>query len=488
MRSERLFFFKVFSIIALIVSSSYGAAYFWDISTSGGYQAGDGTWGSNNYWTLNGTSLVAWPGSGNSATFAGTDGAVGDYWIGVNGTQNVDSIAFLSNGYWLNGGTAVNFGSKKGVYVASGKSAIIATPITATAGIIKTGGGSLFFGTTFAYSGGTTISAGVLCIGYGSDVGSVSGNIVNNDTLMFNRSDSYTCSGNISGSGKLIKYGSGTLILTGTNTHSGITANADGAGLQIGNNGTTGSVSGNIENSQPLTFYRSNSYTYGGVISGPGAVNKSGSGTLIFTGNNTYGGTTTINSGTLQIGNNGTTGVIAGNIANSTALVFYRSNDYTYGYVISGSGTVTKNGAGALTLTGGNTYSGQTIVSAGTLVFSGSGSVYNNGTSAGSIEINNGTTVRLDRTDFMGNHVATPVATVTIDAGGTMASNGTFNTLNNLTLSGGTLLSNGGLDGNYGPFALKGTVTVNGTVTSNFSIGSGSFHHALRRDGNNVSG
>jgi len=44
--------------------------------------------------------------------------------------------------------------------------------------------------------------------------------------------------------------------------------------------------------------------------------------------------------------------------------------------------------------------------------------VYSYGTAAGTIVINNGGTVRLDTNDFMGAHTATPVATVTINAGG----------------------------------------------------------------------
>ena len=147
---------------------------------------------------------------------------------------------------------------------------------------------------------------------------------------------------------------------------------------------------------------------------------------------------------------------------------------------ISGSNatySLTKSGSGTLYFNDNNTYSGQTIVSAGILAFSSDGGVkggvYSYGTAAGTIVINNGGTVRLDTNDFLGAHTSVPVATVTINAGGTMASNVTFSTLNNLTLSGGTLQSNGGTSG-WGSFGLKGTVTVNGTVTSNISTGTGS--------------
>ena len=70
--------------------------------------------------------------------------------------------------------------------------------------------------------------------------------------------------------------------------------------------------------------------TYGGVISGTGTLTKSGAGTLTLTGANTYTGGTTISAGTLQIGNGGTTGSVAGNIVDNGALVFNRSDALTY--------------------------------------------------------------------------------------------------------------------------------------------------------------
>lgn len=88
-------------------------------------------------------------------------------------------------------------------------------------------------------------------------------------------------------------------------------------------------------------------------------------GTLLVTG--TLGGNlTTISGGTLQIGNGGTTGALGtGNVINNASLVFNRSNDLTVGNAISGSGTLTKQGAGILTLTRSNSYSGGTFIEAG---------------------------------------------------------------------------------------------------------------------------
>ena len=61
--------------------------------------------------------------------------------------------------------------------------------------------------------------------------------------------------------------------------------------------------------------------TFSGVISGTGALVQAGSGTLILTGNNTYTGGTTISTGTLQIGNGGTTGNIVGDVTDNGTLI-----------------------------------------------------------------------------------------------------------------------------------------------------------------------
>ncbi|MDU0341738.1 autotransporter-associated beta strand repeat-containing protein [Bosea rubneri] len=105
-----------------------------------------------------------------------------------------------------------------------------------------------------------------------------------------------------------------------------------------------------------------------GVISGAGgALVKTGTGTLTLTGTNTYTGRTTISAGALQIGNGGTTGSIAGSIANEAQLIFNRSDAVDFSGMISGTGALTKLGAGTLTLTGENNYSGGTTIAGGAI-------------------------------------------------------------------------------------------------------------------------
>jgi autotransporter-associated beta strand protein len=161
--------------------------------------------------------------------------------------------------------------------------------------------------------------------------------------------------------------------------------------LHVGGNNLSTEVSGSIQD--------------GGDFGGAGAsLLKLGTGTLILSGTNTYTGGTRVDAGTLQIGNGGATGGVVGNITNNAALVFDRSDAVTYGGVISGTGSLTQAGSGALTLSGTSIYTGATTVNAGTLsvtgdISSSSGVTANAGGTLGgtgtvkNITINNGGTL-----------------------------------------------------------------------------------------------
>jgi RHS repeat-associated protein len=99
-----------------------------------------------------------------------------------------------------------------------------------------------------------------------------------------------------------------------------------------------------------------------GSIAGAGAITIAGTGTVIFEGSNSYLGGTTISSGTLQIGNNTPNGTLPGNVTDSSTLSFSQSTTYTYGGVISGTGSVVYADDNTTVLTGSSTYSGGTNV------------------------------------------------------------------------------------------------------------------------------
>jgi autotransporter-associated beta strand protein len=225
------------------------------------------------------------------------------------------------------------------------------------------------------YGGNTYIcDCTELQIGNGGTTGSIPGNVFNAGVLIFNRSNTYVFNGVIAddpslpGSpGKVIQAGTGTTVLTAANTYTGGTTISGGT-LQLGNGGASGSIVGDVLNNATLAFNRSDSYTFGGTISGSGAVQQNGTGTTILTADNTYTGGTTINAGTLQLGNAGTTGSIVGNVVNNGSLVFLRSNNLTFSGVISGTGAVSQNGTGVVTLTANNSYTGGTNIGGGSVL------------------------------------------------------------------------------------------------------------------------
>jgi autotransporter-associated beta strand protein len=178
--------------------------------------------------------------------------------------------------------------------------------------------------------------------------------------------------------GATYAFKSGTnLTLSGSGTN--VSGSATGA-LVVGANVSSGThiVSNNISLASTTVTVNAtsgNTILLNGVVSGTPLTNgltSAGAGTLILAGNNTYTGATTINAGTLQIGNAGTTGSVAGDITNNATLTFNRSNALTYSGAISGTGAVNQNGGGALTLSGANTYTGATKVNTGSMLVNGS--------------------------------------------------------------------------------------------------------------------
>ncbi len=163
---------------------------------------------------------------------------------------------------------------------------------------------------------------------------------------------------------------------------------------------------------------------FAGTITGDATLSQSASGSLVLSGDNTYTGATHID-GVLQIGKGGTSGTLgAGEVLDNGSLRFDRSNDYTVGNVISGTGSLTQAGSGRLVLTAANTYSGPTLVNAGTLSV--------NGSIVGPAIVNNGGTLGGTGT----------VGSVTVASGGTLApgnSIGTLTVKGNLSFAPGSI-------------------------------------------------
>ena len=120
--------------------------------------------------------------------------------------------------------------------------------ITGSGVVNQVGSGTTILTANNSYTGGTTISAGVLQLGNGGTSGGITGDVVNNGALVFNRSNAVTFSGLISGIGSLTQTGNGTTILTGANSYAGATMVNSGRLLVNGDQsaavGTTSVASG----------------------------------------------------------------------------------------------------------------------------------------------------------------------------------------------------------------------------------------------------
>ena len=115
-------------------------------------------------------------------------------------------------------------------------------------------------------------------------------------------------------------------------------------------------------------------YTFGGTgsLSGLASLFKVGSGSLFINTLNTFSGGVTINEGIVQLGDGvSANGSLAGNVTNNDTLIFNNPGTVSAAMNLSGPGTLMKNGAGALTLSGIQTYTGPTTVNAGSLTLSG---------------------------------------------------------------------------------------------------------------------
>lgn len=351
----------------------------------------------------------------------------------------------------------------------------------------QTGAGKLTLTGANTYNGLTTISAGTLQVGNGGTTGSLgSGNVVNNASLVFNRTDTgLSVGGNISGSGSISQISTGTTTLSGTNSYAGATTVSLGRLVEL-NNGKAFSNS-TVAISSGATVELSNTtgtpiFQAGATFNGAGTLQKTGSGRIDFGSNGgtvrialSTGGLIDVQAG-LLIGSNSNQADYTGNLGGlnvAASATFdgveaavrvdqltgagtlqggYQSVGSTTIGVNNGSGTFSgtikdsgsqggtltliKAGTGTQTLTGGSTYTGGTTVSGGTLTVS-----------------NNGTTAlgRLQGT-----------AALVVNGGGTLllsGSNTVTDRLNNaasVTINGGGKLSTGALSEGTAPTAAGG--------------------------------
>ena len=438
--------------------------------------------GTNTYTgttTVQGGTLILSNGSAiNDAAAVSLDDTAGVTLV----VTNSETIGSLRGGGSTGGN--VSIGAGRTLTVAETGSQTYAGVISNSGALAKSGAGTTILSGANTYTGATTISAGTLQVGNGGtsgSIGSTSG-VNNGATLAYNRSDNLTASYAISGGGNVTKSGAGTLTVSGANSYSGGTLVSAGA-LK----GDTTSLQGAITNNAAAIFDTATNGTYAGAMSGSGALTKSGGGILTLTGNNGYSGTTTISAGTLQVGNGGTSGSIGSTsgVNNGATLAYNRSDNLSASYAITGSGNLTKSGAGTLTLTGINSYSGGTLVSAGALkgdTTSLQGAITNNaatifdtatnGTYAGvmsgtgTLAKSGAATLTLTATNSYNGATAVDAGKLVVNGA---ISNSAVTVQSNAVLGGGgsvgsTIIANGAT---IAPGNSPGTLTINGDLTWN---------------------
>ena len=404
---------------------------------------GAGVWNSaNTNWTAPAGYAINVPWNSQVGVFAGAAGGT----VTVQGTQVFQELRFATNGYTLSPADAAARLNTSGgfsiVDVGAGIAATINTTIQGAGGLTKTGAGALTVAGLNTYAGVTTIVGGTL-IGTST---SFAGNIINGAALVFDQAAGGTYNGVISGTGSVTKTGAGNLTLTGTNTYTGGTTIL--AGTLFGN---TLSLQGNILNNAALVFNQAAGGTYNGVISGTGSVTKTGAGNLTLTGANTYSGGTTIAAGVVF----GTTTSLQGNFASSGGLVFNQATAGTFAGAISGIGVVGKNGAGEVTFSGVNTYTGRTSILDGILTVTGGAAL----SDVGQVSVSGGT-FRVAASETIGS--LDGVAGTFVNLIGTL----TTGSDNTSTAYAGVINGTGGLTktGN-GTFTLSGSNTYTGLTT-----------------------
>jgi autotransporter-associated beta strand protein len=194
------------------------------------------------YYASGQTTTGGW---GFNSPSAGTDGLLvgGAFLSGASGTgtlgiEEAGSATFSGNVLLNNTATFT---------AASGGLATFSGVVSGEGSMTKTGAGTVTLAGANTYTGGTTISDGVLSVGAGSTSGSISGPVTNNATLQFNRSDSLTYSGALSGTGAVTKLGAGTTTLSGAtaNTLNGTTTVSAGT-LELSKTTDINAIAGSV--------------------------------------------------------------------------------------------------------------------------------------------------------------------------------------------------------------------------------------------------
>jgi autotransporter-associated beta strand protein len=423
---------------------------------------------AGNLVLANGTTLKYLPnnGTGGGATssdrsFTLNGTANGDFFtLDASGSGALNLTSTATPGYGTSGQTRTLI--LTGTYAAGNNTlaANLANNGGAAVSVTKTGAGLWVLSGANAYTGPTTLSAGTLSVSAANNLGNGAANLVfNGGTLQVTGTGLTTLSGlgrtiianpgvsvgldiasagntftvdqAIMGSVNVVKSGAGTVIFSTNNTYTGSTTISGGV-LQYNDGSTIPATP--LLNNGALIINRTGTDTQGSTFHstmyGTGTVTMANSGTLALNNINICSGVIKANAGTIALGHaqalqnspidttgaglftlSGVTAPIIGGLTNSgtarnlatvvssgygslASLTLNPSGTCTYGGSIAegASGmTLTMAGSGTQVLQGANTYSGTTILKAGTLELNSSGSILNSAVtfSGGGLKLSN---------------------------------------------------------------------------------------------------
>lgn len=435
MKSSRLNRFLASSAIACsLVGTSLGLEYQWDVNDSAVGLGGTGAWNTSDaFWDPVGTAPDDGTATTTAYTFTDADkaifaGTAGTVTLGTGVTLN--SIQIDTAGYVITGNTLTLAGTTP--TITANANASVSSALAGSAGLFKAGTGNLTLSGNNTFTGNATVGAGTLTLsrgaGFGNNSGSIStGALTINSGAIATTTIAFAISGDISATNSRVVNVNGTLNLAAseyikTYNLTGGTINAPTASGDFLRTSSAGLFINSLASADTSTINNKIDLTFGSAT--------------IDTANGAAASDLTI------------TGVISENSGAGT-----------------GAKTITKSGAGTLTLSGlANTYTGGTIVNGGELrseMGTNAPGTYTPFGNGGAVTINTGASLRLK-------------------AGST---SNAYTFANAVNLNAATLIYD---DGNHilsGNVALTGSNSINGvwsgkTLTmSGIVSGSGSITH-----------
>ncbi|MBL0230881.1 MAG: autotransporter-associated beta strand repeat-containing protein [Moraxellaceae bacterium] len=449
-----------------------------------------------------------------------------DVQAGSVAINNANSLGADANSVMLANGTSLETAAavmaKQAVQVTgdvtintAGHDSSLMGVVSGNANVNKIGSGTLNLQGVNTFAGDIRVSSGTLGVANDANLGAATNKVIlNNATLMANLAsvvldhnidimgaatfdtaeNALRLNAQLAG-GSLVKTGTGILELVNANNTQAKTTVNQGK-IRVAQNANLGlldaivELNGGIFESMATQSYERNfslgtnngtfnvltddTVTLTKSIDGLGNLNKTGTGTLVLTGTNTYAGGTAINAGTVvvtQAANLGTGSLSISNaslqandnltlqnVALTGTANFKTDSLLTVAGIISGSGTLVKQGSGNLALDGVNTYSGGTTLKSGKLTLANGSSL-----GVGALTVESGQVALKDGFISTNNFVQSLAG-----SSSTLMGNGTFANINvnvgQLTIDGNMVATNA--------TQVNGLLFVNGKLTSNITVGS----------------